>query len=100
MDTVETKIHFGQALRDFRHARGLSQEDFTDVSGRTYLSALERGLKSPTIDKVGALARTLGIHPISLLAHCYLMSDPDISQDQLIEQLQSELSVVRKGDQV
>ncbi|RZI56391.1 MAG: XRE family transcriptional regulator, partial [Pseudomonas sp.] len=53
---MELNIAFGQALRDIRKQRGLTQEDFSDVSSRTYLSTLERGLKRPTIDKVSQLA--------------------------------------------
>ena len=40
------------ALRRIRKARGLSQEAFADVSSRTYLSSLERDLKSPTLNKL------------------------------------------------
>lgn len=96
---MDTKIHFGQALRDFRQARGLSQEDFTEVSGRTYLSCLERGLKSPTVEKLDALARTLSIHPVTLLAHCYQLSEPDVSQAQLIERIKAELSLLSEEAQ-
>lgn len=63
---------FGKALRQARKARGLTQEDFAEVSGRTYVSALERGLKSPTFDKMVELARTLDIHPLTLLTLAYL----------------------------
>lgn len=42
------------------------------VSSRTYLSSLERGLKSPTIEKVEQLASVLKIHPLSLLLLAYL----------------------------
>ncbi|MGE0013429.1 MAG: helix-turn-helix domain-containing protein, partial [Azoarcus sp.] len=42
------KPTLGSALQTARKARGLSQEAFSDVSSRTYLSTLERGLKSPT----------------------------------------------------
>jgi len=36
---------FGRALRYARRARGLPQEEFDAVSSRTYISAIERGLK-------------------------------------------------------
>ncbi len=49
---MELKQAFGQALKQLRMSQGLTQEDFSDVSSRTYLSTLERGLKSPTIDKL------------------------------------------------
>ena len=42
---------FGAVLRDVRKERGLSQEDLGFESGyhRTYVSLLERGLKSPSL---------------------------------------------------
>ena len=63
---------FGRALNRARRHRGLTQEDFADVSGRTYVSALERGLKSPTLEKVAELAPALDIHPLTLMALAHL----------------------------
>ena len=54
-----------------RAVKGLSQEQFDVVSGRTYLSSLERGLKIPTLGKVEDLAQVLEIHPATLIALCY-----------------------------
>lgn len=68
-----------------------SQEDFFKVSGRTYLSELERGLKTPTLDKIDALASTIGIHPISLLAECYKIKD-EVSIDDLWRQVDKDLT--------
>ncbi|WP_164708174.1 helix-turn-helix domain-containing protein, partial [Pseudomonas viridiflava] len=45
----------GAALKEAREAKGLTQEDFVGVSGRTYLSEIERGLKSPTLEKLDQL---------------------------------------------
>ncbi|MDV2080380.1 helix-turn-helix domain-containing protein [Marinobacter xestospongiae] len=72
---MELQIAFGQVLRRQRKAKGLSQEAFTSVSSRTYLSELERGLKNPTLDKIDELATTMGIHPLTLLTECYLIKD-------------------------
>ena len=67
---------FAKALKTFRTARGLTQEDFSDVSSRTYLSTLERGLKSPTIDKLQALAEVLNVHPVTILVLCKRSTAP------------------------
>ncbi|ROQ48436.1 helix-turn-helix protein [Marinobacter sp. 3-2] len=72
---MELHEAFGQALRRQRKAKGLSQEAFTRVSSRTYLSELERGLKNPTLDKIEELATTMGIHPLTLLVECYSLKD-------------------------
>lgn len=63
------KIRSGlaDAIKAIRHLRCLSQEDFSGVSSRTYLSSLERRLKSPTVDKVCEIAEFLVISPAALL---------------------------------
>lgn len=58
----------GKAIRIVRKARCLTQEDFSDISSRTYLSSLERDLKSPTLDKLAQLAAVLQVHPVTLVA--------------------------------
>ena len=60
---------FASLLRHFRDARGLSQEALADQAGldRTYVSQLERGLKSPTLTSIEKLATCLGINPAELL---------------------------------
>jgi transcriptional regulator with XRE-family HTH domain len=62
---------FPAALQAIRKARGLSQEAFSDVSSRTYLSSLERGLKSPTLSKLVALCEVMEVHPLTLLTLAY-----------------------------
>ncbi|MEN1584919.1 helix-turn-helix transcriptional regulator [Pseudomonas aeruginosa] len=59
------------ALRRIRKARGLSQEAFADVSSRTYLSSLERDLKSPTLNKLTELCEVMEVHPLTLLTLAY-----------------------------
>ena len=81
---MELNEAVGQALRDARKAQGLTQESFSDVSSRTYLSILERGLKSPTLEKVDELAGRLGIHPLSLLFRAYLVKDQNQDFEQLL----------------
>jgi transcriptional regulator with XRE-family HTH domain len=63
--------NFAQALRRIRKARGIPQEAFALESSRTYVSTLERGLKSPTLNKVDELARVLSVHPLTLLMAAY-----------------------------
>lgn len=82
---------FAKALRSTRKARGLTQEDFALVSSRTYLSSLERGRQSPTLDKIVALARIIGIHPLSLLTLCCLYLENENSIDLLYRRIRTEL---------
>ncbi|MCY1292575.1 helix-turn-helix protein [compost metagenome] len=81
---MELNTAFGLILRQARKVAGKTQEDFSEVSGRTYLSALERGLQSPTLEKLDDLSRSLQIHPVSLLAASYLIKDCMPVDDLLI----------------
>lgn len=71
----------GRAIRDIRNAKGLTQEDFSVVSSRTYLSSLERGLKSPTIDTLEVLAKRMEVHLLTImtLAYMYEMKDQTVN---------------------
>lgn len=84
---------FGAGLQRARKHRGLTQEDFSIVSSRTYLSSLERGIKSPTISKLEELASVIGIHPLSLLALAYLSDDHE-ERKALFTRITSEISSI------
>ena len=71
----------------------LTQEDFSIVSSRTYLSTLERGLRCPTIEKLDELAKRMEIHPLSLMVQAYLIQDPDINLDSLLNRIKQEVLV-------
>lgn len=87
---------FGIALRAVRKARGLSQEAFGLQSSRTYVSTLERGLKSPTLNKLDELAEVMGVHPITLLILAY--ADQDRSNaTNLLQTVTSELALIRES---
>ncbi len=61
---------FGRALRAVRAERGLSQEGLAFESGydRSYISLLEHGRYSPSLNAVFRLARALAVRPSALLA--------------------------------
>ena len=83
------------ALRRIRKARGLSQEAFSDVSSRTYLSSLERGLKSPTLNKIEDVCAVLDVHPLTLLVLAYAGSDPK-NAHELMDHIAREVSSFSK----
>ena len=60
---------FAANLRKYRTAAGFSQEELAhraDID-RTYVSALERGVYSATIDMVARLAEVLEVEPSDML---------------------------------
>jgi len=60
---------FGHVLKEIRQQRGLSQEQLGFESGyhRTYISLLERGQKSPSLNTIFQLAKALKVLPSELL---------------------------------
>lgn len=96
------KNNLARALRKARAATGLSQEDFGSVSGRTYISQLERRERHATLTKVDELASVIGVHPTALLLLAYLPERPskDAAERLLAtarEDLQRLLSVQTVG---
>src|ERR1700677_1076102 len=60
---------FGEVLRQVRKNRGMSQMDLFMESGidRTYISAVERGIQSPTIRMIVRFANCLKVRPSDLV---------------------------------
>ncbi|MCO8161312.1 helix-turn-helix domain-containing protein [Pseudomonas sp. 21LCFQ010] len=89
---MELSKAVGAALKEVRESKGLTQEDFVGVSGRTYLSEIERGLKSPTLEKLDQLAARMGVHPLELLVVCYAKRGA-LSQEEVVKLLLERLNV-------
>ena len=84
--------NFANALKSIRRSAGISQEEFSLASSRTYVSTLERGLKTPTLNKVDELAEVLNVHPLTLLTVAYLKNPSIENVESLLARVQSELS--------
>ena len=59
----------GKVIQRFREEKGISQEvlsGFADI-GRTHLSAIERGIRKPTLDTFFKIAEALDVKPYILL---------------------------------
>lgn len=56
---------FGEAIRDLRKARGVSQEKLGFLSNldRTYIGGIERGERNISLTKIVKLAAVFGIQP-------------------------------------
>lgn len=59
----DLRLALGARIRELRRGLNLSQEALADRAGLhwTYLSDLERGQQTPTLDVVNRLARALGV---------------------------------------
>ena len=61
-------IEFGKTVAKLRKQIGISQEELAIRCGvhRTYIGALERGEKSPTLNTIEKIAAGLGVKMIDL----------------------------------
>lgn len=59
----DIKKTFGSNVRKYRLEMNLSQEKLAEISGlhRTYISAVERGERSISLDNIQKIANALGI---------------------------------------
>jgi transcriptional regulator with XRE-family HTH domain len=66
---MELRKVFARNLKDLRLAAGLSQEElaFRSELDRTYVSALERGIYSVSVDTIEKIAKALGAEPMVFL---------------------------------
>ena len=60
---------FAHNLRHFRRKRGMTQHDLASAAGvgRTFVSQVERGHFSVTLETIGAFSAALGISPAALM---------------------------------
>ena len=90
---MTAKNSLAAALKMVRKARGLSQEAFSDVSSRTYMSSLERDQKNPTMHKLTELCEVMEVHPLTLLTLAYGGDSKGVGE--VIERVQRELAAIR-----
>lgn len=67
MDSLTYK--FGNKLREIRTSRNMTQEELANLAyiDRGHMGHIERGTKSPTLDKIEQISRALKVSPSSLL---------------------------------
>ena len=53
----------GEVIADYRRSRRMSQEVLSGLSaiGRTHLSAIERGMRKPTLETLYKISQALGV---------------------------------------
>lgn len=65
---LDAKI-VGQVIQEYREKKGLSQEVVSGLAdiGRTHLSAIERGVRKPTMETFFRLSDALDVKPSELI---------------------------------
>ncbi|TFB37867.1 XRE family transcriptional regulator [Pseudomonas sp. F01002] len=89
---MDIRSSLGQALKMARMSKGLIQEDFAITSSTNFISLLENGKTSPTLQKLEAICSTLDTHPLTLVALAYaLESESSTEFDQLLQRVADEV---------
>ena len=59
----------GKVIKEYREQKGLSQEVMSGLAsiGRTHLSAIERGVRKPTLETFFRIAESMEILPSELM---------------------------------
>lgn len=67
---ADLKVAFGETVRKFRTAKGLSQEKLAEHAGihRTYIGDVERGLRNIALVNMHRIASALGVPLSSLIS--------------------------------
>lgn len=89
------KTSFASVLRALRSKRNITQRDFADTTSRTYLSKLELGKSSITLDKLEQVSERLGLSPLTLLT-LTLSEDTGQPANDLISKLSEELADLQR----
>lgn len=92
MSTKASAPNFGKALRALRLERDLSQEDFYEVSGRTYVSRLENNGADPSLSKIVQLAQVMGTHPLTLLTLAFCSKGSAAEVERLLASVMEEVA--------
>ncbi|SHM57898.1 Helix-turn-helix [Pseudomonas asturiensis] len=91
---MSLKTAFAAVLKAMRNSRGLTQNQLSDASSRTYLSKLERAQSSLTLDKLQAISQTLDLSPLTLIAITVATESPAPLRE-LLNRLEAELVDLR-----
>jgi transcriptional regulator with XRE-family HTH domain len=88
---MSLKNAFAAVLKAMRAGKGLTQRNLAEVSSRTYVSKLERGQSSPTLEMITALSGPLNVNPLTLVA-VTLCAESGQSVNALLRRTQEELA--------
>ncbi|AOE88131.1 helix-turn-helix domain-containing protein [Pseudomonas sp. TCU-HL1] len=88
----ELKRALGAALKSYRLKRNISQESMGP--SQPYISNLEGGRWSASLDKIEQMADVLGVHPVSVILAGYLSSDSIANADEVLERVRRELKEI------
>lgn len=94
-EIVLLKQALAAVVRALRGNRGFTQEALANAASRTYLSKIENGQSSPTLDKFIELAQALDLSPLAFLTLIISTRD-NVPQSALLAKATEELEALQK----
>lgn len=89
---MERKSAFGAALREVRSRKEIAQEQLG--ASQSFISTVERGIRSPTIEKMEEFAERLGVNPATLIVLMQVGLDGE--EDAILKKVRDEIKALRK----
>ncbi|WP_090175917.1 helix-turn-helix domain-containing protein [Pseudomonas arsenicoxydans] len=89
---LELKRAIGTCVKAYRLKKNIPQESLGP--SQPYISNLEAGRGSASIDKIEQMADILGIHPMSIIFAGYLTSNEDVTKEDLFDRIRKELAEI------
>jgi transcriptional regulator with XRE-family HTH domain len=80
-------MNIGARIRDARQRQRLSQGELADRAeiNRTYLSQLENGRSSPTLEVLERIARALGVETAELISEAQAAREPEPQYETVVD---------------
>ncbi|QHD09783.1 helix-turn-helix domain-containing protein [Pseudomonas sp. R76] len=91
---MDRKLAFGSALKYVRVQRGIAQEQVG--ASQSFISTIERGIRSPTIEKMQELAERLGVNPATLIV--LMQIELDGEEEEILENVQNEIRALKNSN--
>lgn len=92
------KSSFASVLRVLRSQRNITQRGCSDTTSRTYLSKLETGRSSITLDKLEQLSERLKMSPLTLVA--LTLSEDTGQTAELLDRARNEIRTLESEGRI
>lgn len=89
---LELKQAMGAVIKSARLKRNVAQESMG--ASQSYISALENGKWSASLDKIEQMANALGMHPASIILAGYLTADNVVDVEESIARIRAEVDEI------
>ncbi|WJD61527.1 helix-turn-helix domain-containing protein [Pseudomonas kurunegalensis] len=89
---MERKLAFGSALKEVRVRKEIAQEQLG--ASQSFVSTVERGIRSPTIEKMEEFAERLGVNPATLIVLMQVGQEGDV--DVLLAKIRDEIRALKR----